>query len=162
MRYLKNNFRGRAGERIPHDFLNTLANFWNDLTVVGGTLNRRSDGRKTTIEIDATGGATAAFDYSILQHGFSVADGNITLKTGDVKLYGAYEVATPENGFSLEGTQYFYVHYDRGGSSEWRVAGAKPGATQTSSIDVFFYKFYEGVLQNVGHLGDINLDLPLA
>jgi hypothetical protein len=53
MRYLKNNFTGARGERIPHDWLNTIANFWNDLAVVGGALLRRSDGRDTVIELTA-------------------------------------------------------------------------------------------------------------
>jgi hypothetical protein len=46
---LKNNFRGMPGERIPHQWLNTIANFWNQLTVDGGGLSRCSDGRYTTI-----------------------------------------------------------------------------------------------------------------
>jgi len=48
-RFLKNTFRGDAKERIPHDWLNTIANFWNGLTVIGGTLQRSADGRHTTI-----------------------------------------------------------------------------------------------------------------
>jgi hypothetical protein len=64
MRYLKNNFEGRKGERIPHDLLNTLANFWNDLTVLGGALRRRSDGRHTTIEITPAVTDTDSYDLA--------------------------------------------------------------------------------------------------
>ena len=49
---LKNDFQGGMGERIPHEWLNVIANFWNDFAVVGGLLQRRSDGRFTTISID--------------------------------------------------------------------------------------------------------------
>jgi hypothetical protein len=55
---LKNDFKGQTGERIPHDWLNTIANFWNDLQVVGGSLTRRSDGRFTTIGFAGGGGGS--------------------------------------------------------------------------------------------------------
>ena len=48
-RFLKNTFLGERKERIPHDWLNTIANFWNGLTVINGTLQRSADGRRTTI-----------------------------------------------------------------------------------------------------------------
>jgi hypothetical protein len=51
MRRLKNTFTGRAGERIPHDFLNCLANFYNDFNVIGGGLLRRDDGKNTSVII---------------------------------------------------------------------------------------------------------------
>jgi hypothetical protein len=68
MRYLKNTFRGAPGERIPHDLLNTLANFWNDLTVIGGKLRRRSDGRNTTIEITPGDVATDTDGYALTKN----------------------------------------------------------------------------------------------
>ena len=55
-RFLKNTFLGERKERIPHDWLNTIANFWNGLTVINGTLQRSADGRRTTI---VCGGAAA-------------------------------------------------------------------------------------------------------
>jgi hypothetical protein len=64
MRYLKNNFQGKRGERIPSDLINTLANFWNDLTVLGGSLRRRSDGRNTVIEINPAVTDTDGFDLA--------------------------------------------------------------------------------------------------
>jgi hypothetical protein len=108
------------------------------------------------------GGSSSPADYSKYQHGFSISGEYISLLEGDVKHYGALEVTTPAAQFLLQGTQYFYVHYERTGSSEWRQAGAKPGATQTSSVDVYCFKFVAGVLINIGHLGDILFDLPLA
>lgn len=48
---LKNNFSGKRGERVPADFLNTIANFFNEFAVIGGALQKRSDGKKTTILI---------------------------------------------------------------------------------------------------------------
>jgi hypothetical protein len=59
---LKNNFTGDRGERIPHDWLNTLANFWNDLAVIGGNLSKRADGRFTTITVaEASAAVTLPF-----------------------------------------------------------------------------------------------------
>jgi hypothetical protein len=102
-------------------------------------------------------------DYSIFQHGFSVSGYDITIKAGDEIMFGAVTSTTPQATFTLAGTQYFYVTYSRSGmSSAWAVAGAKPSTTTTTSIDVYCFKFYEGTLQNIGHLGDILFDLPLA
>jgi hypothetical protein len=55
---LKDNFK--AGDKIPHDFLNTIARFWNELKVVpgsGAALLKRSDGHHTTISV--SGGTVA-------------------------------------------------------------------------------------------------------
>jgi hypothetical protein len=51
MPQLKNNFQGRPGERIPHNWLNVIANFYNDFSVSGAVLTRRSDGRFTNIAV---------------------------------------------------------------------------------------------------------------
>lgn len=46
--FLKNDFR--PGDRnIPHAWLNTIANFFNEFNVVGGGLRKRSDGKWTTV-----------------------------------------------------------------------------------------------------------------
>jgi len=50
MLLLKDNFK--PGDKIPHDFLNTIARFWNELTVVPSTgvgVIRQSTGHHTTI-----------------------------------------------------------------------------------------------------------------
>jgi hypothetical protein len=49
---LKNNFqRGDTANAIPHDMMNTLANFYNTLQVIGGTFDRTSDGRDCKINV---------------------------------------------------------------------------------------------------------------
>jgi hypothetical protein len=99
------------------------------------------------------------------------------MREGNVNLMGSIACVTPGAPFdgsgtdpvspaaffTLSGTQYFYVHYDRStGTSSWQVAGAKPGTTQTSYIDVFCFRFNNETLKEVGHIGDINFDLPLG
>lgn len=133
-------------------------------------------------DIILRGGGGSEFDWSLFRHGFYKYKGGddnwyISLREGNVNLMGSISSLTPGAPFDgssldpihpvanflLSGTQYFYVHYDRAnGSSSWQVAGAKPGTTQTSYIDVFFYKFINETLKEVGHTGDINFDLPLG
>lgn len=86
MLILKNNFR--PGDKIPHDFLNTLANFWNELQVVSAdnvTLRRQSDGHHTTIGIggpdvtettDAEGYITAPAEGSQFDSGRKTIERN--------------------------------------------------------------------------------------
>jgi hypothetical protein len=74
MRRLKNTFTGKAGERIPHDFLNCLANFYNDFNVVGGGFMRRDDGKHTTVIIPRTIGDD-------LQESFLITDTDGTVCT---------------------------------------------------------------------------------
>jgi hypothetical protein len=51
---LKNNFqRGDTANAIPHDMMNTLANFYNTLQVIGGTFDRTSDGRDCKIHVSS-------------------------------------------------------------------------------------------------------------
>jgi hypothetical protein len=56
-RWLKNDFK--PGSKVPHEWLNTVANFWNGLTVTESDavgLKRQSDGRNTEILLGNTGG----------------------------------------------------------------------------------------------------------
>jgi hypothetical protein len=119
------------------------------------------------IIIRGGGSSPSEFDWSLFRHGFykykSGDDWYISMGGGNVNLIGSIACATPGASFILSGTQYFYVHYDRAsGTSSWQVAGAKPGTTQTSYIDVFCFRFYNETLTEVGHVGDINFDLPLG
>jgi hypothetical protein len=102
--------------------------------------------------------------FSLLRHGFTISGTSITLLSGKLKFHGGTSITTAQSVKTLAGTQFFYVHHVRGSTAtSWQVAGAEPGVSSTD-IDVFFYKFINGVLQvdGIGHLGDINLDLPLG
>ena len=103
--------------------------------------------------------------YPYLRHGFTISGVTITLLSGKLKFHGSKVCTTAQKNFTLGGTQYFYVHHVRGSSAcEWLSAGAEPGSTSTTDLDWFFYKFIGVNLQadSIGHLGDINLDLPLG
>lgn len=58
MEFLKNDFRP-GDKNIPHTWLNTIADFWNGLSVVGGGLRKRSDGKFTTIYCGGAGGESS-------------------------------------------------------------------------------------------------------
>jgi hypothetical protein len=103
--------------------------------------------------------------YPYLRHGFTIAGTTITLLSGKLKFHGSKVCTTAQADFTLGGTQYFYVHHVRSSSTcAWASAGAEPGCTSTTDLDVFFYKFVGLTLatDSIGHLGDINLDVPLA
>ena len=103
--------------------------------------------------------------YPYLRHGFTISGITITLLSGKLKFHGSKVCTTAQANFTLGGTQYFYVHHVRGSTTcAWASAGAEPGSTSTTDLDVFFYKFIGTTLQadSIGHLGDINLDLPLG
>lgn len=103
--------------------------------------------------------------FPYLRHGFTISGVTLTLLTGKLKFHGGKVCTTAQSNFTLGGTQYFYVHHVRGSNAcAWASAGAEPGSTSTTDLDVFFYKFIGTDLQvdSIGHLGDINFDLPLA
>lgn len=100
-------------------------------------------------------------DLSKVRLGYSVSGTTLTLLAGSLKLHGQTTIAVAQANYALTGTQYFYVHHVRGsGAAAWAVAGAMPGVS--SDLDVFCFKFVDAVLTQIGHIGDINLDLPLA
>jgi hypothetical protein len=126
MRYLKNNFQGKKGERIPHDLLNTLANFWNDLTVMGGTLRRRSDGRNTVIDITPTAVTTDTEGFSAIKN----PAGRMTLEpnpetypegddnhTGELQLHNVHQVREWSSSIP------FFESFDLRGAGENKVEG---------------------------------------
>jgi hypothetical protein len=119
---LKNNFKGEGGERIPHDWLNTIANFWNDLKVVDGTLIKRQDGRFTTIKVSGNGTTETPDAAGLLtgtQTGYLLDPGRCTIERNpepyyhnaelqlfDVDSIGTWRFALPyfhskEKGFSF-------------------------------------------------------------
>jgi len=113
---------------------------------------------------DVVGGTSEVPWYSLLRHGFTISGTTITLLSGKLKFHGGSSITTPQASFTLGGTQYFYVHHVRGSTScAWQSAGTEPGIS-SSDLDVFFYKFVNRALQTdgVGHLGDINFDLPMG
>jgi len=100
--------------------------------------------------------------FAIMRHGFTISGNTLTLLSGNLKKHGAMVATTAAANFALGGTQYFYVHHVRSSTaSAWASAGAEPGVSSTD-IDIYFYKFTGTTLIEVGAMGDINLDLPLA
>jgi hypothetical protein len=83
-RMLKNTFRGDHKERMPHDWLNTIANFWNGLSVENGTLQKSPDGRHTTIICYGTSseGTTAVGTIAPLLTLGTNTEGSSTADTG--------------------------------------------------------------------------------
>jgi hypothetical protein len=100
--------------------------------------------------------------FALMRHGFTISGNTLTLLSGKLKKHGAMVATTAQADFALGGTQYFYVHHVRSSTtSAWAIAGAEPGVSSTD-IDIYFYKFNGATLVEVGAMGDINLDLPLA
>jgi hypothetical protein len=113
----------------------------------------------------ATGASTvtiASDIFGLLRHGFTIKGTTLTLLSGKQKMHGLKVCTTPQATFPLGGVQYFYVHHVRNSTATaWAVAKAEPGTTDTGNIDTFFYKFDGNTLVEIGHMGDINLDVPI-
>lgn len=82
-RWLKNDFK--PGSKVPHDWLNTIANFWNGLTITESNIvgiKRQSDGRFTEILI-GTGNDTEGYNVSLNPDGRQTIEQNPEDYTGD-------------------------------------------------------------------------------
>lgn len=149
----------------PRQLRPWLEKTWLSLRSCADALrNLQIEPRTSITPHDSLGGTAEVPWYSLLRHGFTISGNTITLLSGKLKFHGGSSITTPQANFTLGGTQFFYVHHVRGSTaSAWASAGVEPG-TSSTDIDIFFYKFVNRSLQTdgVGHLGDINLDLPLG
>lgn len=105
--------------------------------------------------------AASGLDLSTWRLGYSISGTTCTLKAGALIFYRKQKITIAQTSFSLGGTQYAYVHHVMGSSTAaWATAAVEPGVS--NDLDVTCYKFVNGSIDTIYHVGDISFDLPLA
>lgn len=109
-----------------------------------------------------TGGSSSSgLDLSKCRLGYSISGTTCTLKAGALIFYRKQKITIAQTSFSLGRTQYAYVHHVMGSSiAAWATAAVEPGVS--NDLDVTCYKFVNGSIDTIYHVGDISFDLPLA
>lgn len=138
---LKNDFQGAVGERIPHDWLNTIANFWNDLQVVGGGLNRRGDGHFTTITINSASdsplGPVAAASLPFVNYFIKTSSTGGNWVPGKTYFAGTLLSVTNEpSTITVDASHYrFWITVDFSASTAtWGSGTAFPAMTDSTEV----------------------------
>lgn len=141
--FLKNNFK-KGDKSIPHDWLNTIANFWNFFTVTGGTKRATSDGH---VEIIIPYSATDIYTS------FWITDAIGTTATMQAGTF--YRDGTPKTIIGLPATfavpenLYTHLRYDtQSGTVQWLTGTAHPASSGT--LEYYPVHVFESDGTNIG------------